>query len=101
MARTKRKRTYRRKTKIPVAVIGGMIPLVATALSDFQSGGIQGLRNTVTAIVPYSPANRSFTTARLHLGLYPMLAGFIVHKLASMFGVNRALASAGVPLIRI
>lgn len=99
----KKKRTHRRpRTKIPVAVVAGMIPLVATAVGDFQSGGIRGLQNTVTAVVPYSPANRRFTTARLHLGLYPMIAGFLVHKLiGSGLGVNRALASAGVPFIRL
>jgi len=97
----KTKNRKRSKRTIPVAVVLGFLPLATTAISDFQAGGINGLRNTATAIIPYSPANRRITTARLHLGLYPILAGFMVHKLAGMLGVNRAIASAGVPLIRL
>ena len=101
MARKKRV-SHKRKPKIPVAVVAGMLPLLATAASDFQAGGLRGLQNTVTAVVPYSPANRRFTTARLHLGLYPMIAGFLVHRfIGGGLGVNRALASAGVPFIRL
>lgn len=101
MARTKKRVAHKKKRTIPVAVVLGFLPLATTAISDFQAGGINGLRNTATAIIPYSPANKRFTTARLHLGLYPILAGFMVHKLAGMLGINRAIASAGVPLIRL
>lgn len=98
----KRKVSRKRKTKIPVAVVLGFLPLVATAAADVQAGGIQGLRNTATCVIPYSPANRRFTTARLHLGLYPIVAGFLVHKIiGGWLGVNRAIASAGVPMIRL
>lgn len=98
----KRKRVHRRaKPKIPVAVVAGFIPLATKAITDVQNYGIAGLQNTVTAIVPYNPATRRFTTANLHMGLFPILFGFAVHKLASAMGVNRALAQAKVPLIRI
>jgi hypothetical protein len=84
-----------------VAVVGGFIPLVAKAAGDVQAGGIRGLQNTVPALIGYSPANRRFTGAYLSQGLYPIMIGFAIHKIASMFGVNRALASARVPFIRI
>ena len=100
MAKKMKKRRHNKRT-IPVAVVLGFLPLATTAISDFQAGGINGLRNTATAVIPYSPANRRFTTARLHLGLNPILAGFLVHKLAGMMGINRAIAQAGVPLIRL
>jgi hypothetical protein len=104
MAKRRRgiRKGYRRKPKIPVAVVLGFLPLVATAVSDVQAGGFQGLRNTATCVIPYSPANKKFTTARLHLGLYPMVAGFLVHKIVGgWLGVNRAIAAAGVPMIRL
>jgi len=98
----KRKRVHRRaKTKIPVAVVAGFIPLAAKALSDVQMYGLPGLQNTVTAVVPYNPVTRQFTTANLSQGLFPILIGFAVHKIASVMGINRALASAKVPLLRI
>ena len=98
----KRKRSYRRRgMRVPVAVLGGFIPLATKAWGDVQAGGFQGLQNTVPAIVPYNPATKRFTMAYLHQGLYPIIFGFVVHKIASMMGVNRALSSAGVRWLRI
>jgi hypothetical protein len=86
---------------MPVAVVGGFLPLIAKASSDFSTGGLAGLQNTVSCIIPFNPATRKFSTANLQYGLIPILLGFIVHKLASAFGVNRALSAARVPFIRI
>lgn len=102
MARTRKKRTYRRGGfKMPVAVVGGFLPLLVTAAADVRTQGIAGLQNTVSAIIPYNPATRQFTMARLGLGLYPIIIGFLVHKIAGAMGINRALAAARVPFIRI
>jgi hypothetical protein len=34
-------------------------------------------------------------------GTFPLILGLIVHKVASIAGVNRALATAGIPFVRI
>jgi hypothetical protein len=77
------------------------MPLVGKAIGDVQAGGVQGLRNTVSAIIPYDPATRKFTMANLGLGLWPIIGGLIVHKVAGMLGVNRAIASMGIPVFRV
>lgn len=96
-------RTHRsKKITLPLAVILGFMPLVAKGVSDVQAGGFGGLANTVPAIIPYDPATRSFTMSQLHMGLWPILAGFLVHKfIGGAFGVNRALSRMGLPWVRI
>lgn len=96
------KRSRRTKTQIPVSVVLGFLPITAKAVSDVQAGGWSGLNNTVSAVVPYSPITRKITFANLHQGLYPMIAGFLVHKVVGgMFGLNRTLGRMGIPLVRI
>jgi len=97
------KRGHRRnKITLPVAVILGFMPLTAAAINDIQAGGFQGLRNTVSAIVPYDVNTRKVTFAYLHKGLWPIIAGFLVHKfVGGGLGLNRALSSMGLPWVRI
>jgi hypothetical protein len=42
-----------------------------------------------------------FSMTNLKLGALPLLSGIIVHNLANVLGVNRALNQAHVPLLRI
>ena len=49
----------------------------------------------------YSLENGTWSWENLKFGLLPVAGGVIVHKIASKLGVNRALASAGVPWVRI
>lgn len=99
-----RKKASRRRNgiKLPVAVILGFMPLVAKATNDVQTGGFQGLRNTVSALVPYDVNTRRVTFEYLHMGLWPIVAGFLVHKIVGgYFGLNRALGNMGLPWVRI
>jgi hypothetical protein len=42
-----------------------------------------------------------FELSRLFDNMKPLIAGVAVHKIATMIGVNRVIAKAKIPLIRI
>ena len=99
MARSKRKTVRRKRFTIPLAVVGGMLPVATgvwnrrsnpTAMSNYLQSGFTGVSQ-----------DGGFNVANLRLGLFPILAGFLMHTLASKLGVNRALGRSGVPFVRI
>jgi hypothetical protein len=93
-----------RKTKMtfPLAVALGFVPLLARGVNDFRAGGVAGLSNTVSAIVPYDVNAKKISFANLSSGLYPIIAGFLLHKIVGGgLGLNRALARMGIPMLRI
>ncbi len=96
------RRSFRRAKKmtIPMAVVGGFVPTAlgvwsrrsdATEIGNFLQRGWTGIE----------PGTGKFNMANLRLGAFPVLAGFLVHMIAGKLGVNRAIARAGIPLIRI
>jgi hypothetical protein len=88
---------------IPVAAVMGFAPLVVGGIDNVRFHGISGLKDyTARTIIPYDPESRRFTTAYLGYGLYPIVAGFLVHWLVGgKLGVNRMLGRARVPLLRL
>lgn len=87
-----------RKMTLPVAVVAGFMPAVV---------GVWNRRNSVTEIGNYlqsgftGVSNGQFNFANLRQGLIPVAAGFIAHMVAGRLGINRAIAQARIPLIRI
>ena len=96
-----RPRVHRKqKFTLPLAVVAGFVPLAvgvwnrrssATAIGQYVQGALTGI----------DPATGSFNLALLRGGTLPIVGGFAVHKIASMLGINRAIARAGIPVIRI
>jgi len=94
------KKVRRKKSMtVPLAVVGGFVP---TAL------GVWNRRSSATAIGQYLQAGWTgvdstghFNLANLRAGAIPAIAGMIVHMLASKMGINRMIAAARIPLIRI
>lgn len=93
-----------KKTTIPLAVVAGFGPLISDTIYHVKnSGGV--------ATVPHTLAwhlagintwdNNQFDMTRLIRGWSPILAGFLAHKAANRLGINRAIAQAGIPLLRI
>jgi hypothetical protein len=90
----------RRKFTLPLAVVGGMFP---TAI------GVINRRDSVTAMGNFlqlgwtgiDPATNKFSLANMRYGAIPALGGVGVHMIASKLGLNRILAKAGIPIIRI
>lgn len=98
MAYRKRVRTKKQFT-LPLAVVAGFVPAItgvwqrrqsATEITDY-------LRSSFTGI----QADGSFNFGSLRTGLMPIVAGFLVHMVAGRIGINRAIARAGIPFIRI
>jgi len=96
-ARTKAKMT------IPVGVIAGFMPLAVNTYTHFRSGGIKGAGVEATRIMTgWNQETQKWESWRLRYGLLPMVLGFAVHKfIGGSLGVNRMIAAAGIPLIRI
>lgn len=103
MAKEKKRRKKKGFT-VPLAVVAGFMPIVGNYQRIRGQGFTQGKAavEAAGAITGYSvnSSKWSFQTLR-EGGSWGILAGMIVHKVASRVGINRALASAGIPFIRI
>lgn len=103
-----RKRTHRRKNgfTIPLLPIAGFIPTAIGAYSSVKYGWEGGLGEYLTrAFTGYSPYNKDghrwHPESVAHTWL-PIIIGILGHKLiGGKLGVNRALANAGIPIIRL
>jgi hypothetical protein len=90
------------KTTIPVAVVLGFVPLATSAFNAVKAGGVANLNSITPTLVPYNFQTRKIDFTRLGEGLYPIIAGLFVHKVVGgALGVNRALAAARIPWLRI
>jgi hypothetical protein len=92
----------RRKTKftLPLAVVAGFVP-TAVGVWNRRSSGQQIADYLQAGFTGITPGTGHFSVANLRVGLIPVMAGFGVHMIASKLGINRAIAKAGIPLIRI
>lgn len=102
--RAKRSRG-RAKMTLPLAVIAGFAPLamwemrgLKRLMAGDQAGGTQEM---VIRATGYNTDTRAFHWDVFMESYGPILVGFVVHKLASRLGVNRAMAKAGIPFVRI
>lgn len=103
--RTIQKHSRRHSTKvtIPLAIVGGFVPFVAHTYRNYKSGGMShAMTYFAKPFVPFDPVTGQMDTSKLSYGLYPVVGGLLVHWLVGgKLGVNRAMARAGIPLIRI
>ena len=98
----KKKTTRKHGFTLPMAVILGFVPLASRGVSLYKSGGIDGLKSLSSSLVPYDASTGKISFSNLNTGLYPIVAGFLVHKfVGGGLGLNRALGSAGIPWLRI
>jgi hypothetical protein len=102
-SKAKRAGGRRRNFTLPVAAMLGFVPLAANIIDQVRYNGIAGLRDYVPrTIIPYDFQTKQWTMAYLGWGLWPILGGFAVHYLVgNKLGVNRMLARARVPLLRL
>lgn len=100
--KTKRRRS--RNMTIPLGVTLPLIPPVIKAYHVYEDTNSfeSGIRNYVAYYTGYTgnPA-KAWEWEYMKTGAFPLLAGFVAHKLAGRFGINRMLGSAGVPIVRI
>lgn len=97
-------KAYRKRAglTVPVAVVAGFTPLVARAITGYQGNGIVGLGDGVlSGLTGYSTFDRKWHSDIMMQNLGPIIAGFGVHWLAGRLGINRTIARARIPFIRI
>jgi len=107
----KKKRRYSRSLTIPLAPIAGLVAGLATPPPGRESvitNILQGdWKNAFTALaINYTgvdPNTGKFDFNNLTRGLFPLVAGLLVHKFVggSPLNLNRMLARHKIPLIRI
>jgi hypothetical protein len=78
--------------------VAGFVPLAVGVWNRRSSGQAVAdyLQSSFTGV-----SNGQFNFANLKTGLLPIVAGFAVHKMAGAFGINKAIARARIPFIRI
>lgn len=103
MAKAKARRRHSAGMTIPLAVVAGFGPIISHTWTGFQTGGVAGALNDLSAYTTgYVPADNQWKPAHMLEGLGPVIAGIMVHKIVGgKLGVNRMLSSAGIPLVRL
>jgi hypothetical protein len=95
---------HKRKFTIPLAIVAGFLPMTMDIINNKDSFGIGGsiLHSGAGAIIGYDTVSRGFNMNNWKQAGGPAIwIGFAAHLLASKFGINRMIARAGIPLIRI
>lgn len=114
-AKRKVKRKLAKKNKrrnnqmtIPLAIVvplaAGIGPSVAAIMRDQSPENVAGTLNHLTMIYTgYNAMAGNFEMGALAKGLLPLIAGGLVHKFVggAPLNINRILAAAKVPFIRI
>jgi hypothetical protein len=101
MAR-KAKRSRRHGFTIPLAVIGGLVPTAAFAAEGLKVGGpVEAAKRASMRLTGWNPWVGQWYLSEFAAGWLPILAGVVAHKLANKTGINRAIASAGIPVLRV
>jgi len=102
MARRRGKRhTRRNQFRIPLAIVAGLAPGVIRTVQGFQVGMEPGFRDAAIIWTGYDTRANTWNYRNLWYGTFPLLIGVIIHNVASRLGVNRAIARAGIPILRI
>lgn len=104
MASKKRSKPRRRnkKTTIPLAVIAPAAYIGYRHIKIAQDTSVSASLDHLSAVMTgYSPTQHNFSLNYLKDGLFPILMGGIAHKVAGKLGVNKMIAGAGVPFLRI
>jgi len=87
---------------IPLAPILGVSAGLIEPIQLAAAGRpYDAFRNACINYTGYNPQVKAWDFNSLKYGLYPLIAGMLVHKVAGMAGINRALGAAKVPLVRI
>jgi len=98
-----KRRSHKQRFTIPLAVVAGFAPLASDTMTEVHLRGPGGIPHVLayhlTGVNTWE--NNKFNSGVLIKGWTPILAGFLVHKLAGKFGINQMLAKAGVPILRI
>ncbi|MBA7531061.1 hypothetical protein ES705_23272 [subsurface metagenome] len=103
MAKRRKKKRAKRKFTIPIAPIVGLAAGLAGPIKDLMDGepeyAVNKLKYSYLGLTP----DNVFKAEALMSGLFPLIMGGLVHKFIGgpPLNLNRMLAQANVPIIRI
>jgi len=102
---TKKKKRGKRKFTLPIAVVGGLAAGLAEPIMNIVTKGelVPSLNHIGAIYTGYNALAGQFQPDMLKRGLLPLIIGVLVHKFVGgpPLNLNRALAAANVPFIRI
>jgi len=93
---------FHKKPTVSMAILGGFSVPVIQAVNVYKYAGItNAFSNFTQNMTGFVPTTGQFHAEYMKQGLLPVMGGVLIHKVAGMLGVNRAIAQAGIPLFRI
>ena len=104
---TKRKMHHKKSFTIPLAIVAGFAggPVASTISQANRYGGdyMKAILWEGGSLVGYDTENSRYAgiSQMKKAGYIPLGVGFLVHFAAQKFGINRMIARAGIPLIRL
>jgi hypothetical protein len=100
---SKKKKRGKRKFTIPIAPIVGLMAGLAGPIKDLMDGEVEFAVNKLKYSYLGLDETNKFKPEALMSGLAPLIAGALVHKFVGgpPLNLNRMLAQANVPIIRI
>lgn len=98
-----KRRSYSRSRgssgKIPLAVLAGFAPSVIWGVDAAAQGNFQAMfERLLASFTGYEYGQKKFTFMYLNYGLWPVLAGLLVHNMADWTGLNRMIAKTRLPI---
>jgi hypothetical protein len=84
-----------------VAVVAGLAPIGIDFVNYTRTQGLTAAFKHTTAIMTGFSEDNRWHPENMKYGLMPLLAGFMAHWVAGKVGLNRAIAKAGIPFVRI
>lgn len=103
MAKTKKRKFSKPKMTIPISIVGGLAVPVGTLVSHYRQ--YKDINVTTRELgqffTGYDYTTGQWNFASMRYGMIPILIGAAAHKVANKLGINRMIANAGIPLIRI
>lgn len=104
MAKKSRKKRRRPQATVPLTIASSMLFVGGNTYQDYKNHGLKTslemLAGNMTGFRA-APGQPLWDFERLKYGFLPLTAGAGMHKIASKLGINRILARAGFPLLRV
>lgn len=102
MAKAKRTQHRKKGFTLPLAALAGFVSLALKGKADLEAGGLQYLgRGLCLRTTGINVDDGKWYPHYLMEGIGPIIMGNLIHKLASKVGINRMIANAGIPILRI
>ena len=103
MAKTKTKKRRSNKFTVPISIAVGFLPAISKVVYHTQAGGwSSGSREAGRILIGYDWWENRFNPAWLTFGLAPIVLGGVAHRfIGGRLGINRMLAAAKVPILRL